>query len=60
MVIDIETVKTVVKKYADEVRQIMPVAKLFLYGSHAKGNASEYNDIDICFFSVKFWRQRQD
>jgi predicted nucleotidyltransferase len=54
MALDIGTVKTVVKKYADDVRQIMPVAKVYLYGSHAKGNATEHSDIDVCFFLPNF------
>ncbi|MCL1992965.1 MAG: nucleotidyltransferase domain-containing protein [Spirochaetes bacterium] len=28
----------------------MPIDKAFLFGSHAKGNATELSDVDICFF----------
>jgi predicted nucleotidyltransferase len=47
---DFEKVKKIVKIYADEVRQVLPVAKVFLYGSYAKGTATEHSDVDICFF----------
>jgi predicted nucleotidyltransferase len=41
MAFDIEKVKAMVKTYADEVRQLMPVGKIFLYGSYAKGTATD-------------------
>jgi predicted nucleotidyltransferase len=47
MVFDIETVKATVKIYADEVRQVMPISKVYLYGSYAKGTANEYSDVDV-------------
>jgi predicted nucleotidyltransferase len=47
---EIEKVIATVKTYADEVRQTMPVAKVFLYGSYAKGTATEHSDVDVCFF----------
>jgi predicted nucleotidyltransferase len=50
MAFDFENVIEMVKIYADEVRQVLPVVKVFLYGSYAKGTASEHSDVDICFF----------
>jgi hypothetical protein len=49
MAFNFEKVKTTVKIYSDEVRQIMPVSKVFLYGSYAKGNATEHSDVDVFF-----------
>jgi predicted nucleotidyltransferase len=54
LALDIEKVKATVKDYADEVRQIMPVVKVFLYGSYARGNPAKYSDVDICFFVQSF------
>jgi predicted nucleotidyltransferase len=61
MAFDIEKVKSTVKLYADEIRQILPVGKVFLYGSYAKGSATEYSDVDVCFFLTSYqdetWRE---
>jgi predicted nucleotidyltransferase len=50
----IEIVTTAVKKYADEVRQAFPVVKVYLFGSWAKGTASNRSDVDVCFFLESF------
>lgn len=50
MAIDVKAVNHIVKAYADEVLSIMPVDKAVLFGSHAKGSATEQSDVDICFF----------
>jgi predicted nucleotidyltransferase len=47
---DIETVSLIVAKYANEVRNILPVGKVILFCSFAKGTANEYSDVDVCFF----------
>jgi predicted nucleotidyltransferase len=57
---DIEKVKAAVKSFADEVRQVMPIAKVFLYGSYAKGTATKYSDIDVCFFVPDYDNQSWD
>jgi predicted nucleotidyltransferase len=36
----------------------MPIDKAVLYGSYAKGNASRWSDVDICFFSKAFEDRR--
>jgi predicted nucleotidyltransferase len=54
MALDFEAINLIVKNYADEVRQIMPVEKVVLYGSYAKGTATEESDVDICFFLKDF------
>jgi predicted nucleotidyltransferase len=47
---DFETVNIIVKKYTNDVRRVLPVSKVILYGSYAKGTATEYSDVDVCFF----------
>ncbi|MDR2542845.1 MAG: nucleotidyltransferase domain-containing protein [Treponema sp.] len=54
MVTDIETVNTTVLKYIDDVKKAMPIDKVYLYGSYAKGTQHENSDVDICFFSHAF------
>jgi len=54
MAVDLEKVKSIVKNYADDVRQSLPVQKVVLYGSYAKGTATELSDIDVCFFLKDF------
>jgi uncharacterized protein len=50
MAVDFEAVTQVAKRYADDVRRVMPVDKVMLFGSYAKGTAEATSDIDICFF----------
>jgi predicted nucleotidyltransferase len=32
----------------------IPIERAFVYGSHAKGTARKYSDIDLCLVSPKF------
>ncbi len=50
MAVDFEAVKLLAARYAGDVRRELPVDRVFLYGSYAKGSASELSDINICFF----------
>jgi predicted nucleotidyltransferase len=36
-----------VRQYADVLRAELPVRKVVLFGSHARGTAHEYSDIDV-------------
>ena len=59
--IDTEAVKRMIKIFADDVRRVMPVDKVMLFGSYAKGTADKYSDIDICFFLDNYGgKQRVD
>jgi predicted nucleotidyltransferase len=50
MVHDLEIVRSIITKYANDVRKVLPVKKVILFGSYAKGTADEGSDIDVCFF----------
>jgi predicted nucleotidyltransferase len=54
MASNIETITALAKKYANDVKNSMPVNKVVLFGSYAKGTARELSDIDICFFFDNF------
>ena len=59
MAVDIETVSAKASAYAAQVRRVMPVSKAYIFGSYAKGNASEFSDVDICFFLDSFAGKRR-
>ena len=50
MAVDIKEIKQKARSFAEDVKQVMPVDKAILFGSYAKGYASEWSDVDICFF----------
>jgi predicted nucleotidyltransferase len=51
---DTETMNQVISGYVSDVKSAMPIDRVFLFGSYAKGNATEYSDADICFFLGSF------
>jgi len=58
MVIGNETINNIVQEYITDVKKAMPIDKIYLYGSYAKGKQRENSDIDICFFSKEFESRR--
>jgi predicted nucleotidyltransferase len=50
MAADFEAINKIARNYAADVKQVMPVDKAVLFGSYAKGYATELSDVDICFF----------
>jgi predicted nucleotidyltransferase len=54
MALDNETLNKIVNGYVNDVRKAMPIDKVYLFGSYAKGTATEHSDIDLCFFSHSF------
>ena len=54
MVVDFENVKRVAIDYAENARKVLPVSKVVLFGSFARGTATELSDVDICFFLNDF------
>jgi predicted nucleotidyltransferase len=58
MAVDIETVTKVIQQYIADVKKMMPIDKVYLYGSYAQGTQQENSDVDICFFSNAFESRR--
>ena len=50
MAADFEAIRLAAKSLADDARKEMPVDRAFLYGSYAKGTATELSAVDVCFF----------
>ena len=59
MAVDFEAVERIARDYAADVSGELPVDKVILFGSYAKGNATEQSDIDICFFLKNFNGKRR-
>ena len=53
MAANFNAVKEEAKRYADEVRRHLPVDKVYLFGSYAKGTADELSDVDVGIFLLK-------
>ncbi len=47
------SVLKIVRKYGRVVAQAMPVEKIIVFGSHAKGRGVVDSDIDVCIVSPK-------
>ena len=58
MAADIETVTAIIQQYIADVEKVMPIDKVYLYGSYVKGTQRENSDVDICFFSQAFESRR--
>jgi len=58
MVVDTEKVISIVQQYIADVKKAMPIDKVYMYGSYAKGTQREDSDVDICFFSNSFESKR--
>ncbi|MCL2722613.1 MAG: nucleotidyltransferase domain-containing protein [Treponema sp.] len=58
MVVKNETVNKLIRQYISDVKKAMPIDKVYLYGSYAKGIEQEHSDIDLCFFSKAFETKR--
>jgi len=54
MAVDYETANRIIRNYIADVRSVMPIDKVYLYGSYANGTAQWDSDIDLCFFSNGF------
>ena len=54
MVVDDEAAKRIISQYISDVKAVMPIDKVYLYGSYARGTAKWDSDIDLCFFSASF------
>ena len=51
--------KKIVKKYAEKLKkENYPFSAIYLFGSHAKGKAHKWSDIDVAIISDKMKRNR--
>jgi predicted nucleotidyltransferase len=50
VVANFEAVMEETQHYANEVRRHLPVDKVYLFGSYAKGTADTLSDVDVAFF----------
>jgi uncharacterized protein len=55
-----QKVNKIIKDYINAVRHDIPVSKVILYGSHARGVAKPNSDIDIAIISNKFGKNPQE
>lgn len=53
-----EDINKIIQRFISLVSQEFPVRTLYLFGSYAKGNASDSSDIDIAIVSDKFEGRR--
>lgn len=49
-----KSVQEVVNDYIAKLSKEIPIKKVFLFGSHAKGSTHKYSDVDLAFFSDYF------
>jgi predicted nucleotidyltransferase len=54
MAVNYEAVYRAVESYVADVKAAIPIDKVYLFGSYAKGTANEYSDVDVSFFSKSF------
>jgi predicted nucleotidyltransferase len=50
MAADIESVRAEARRYAAAAKAVMPIERVYLFGSYAKGTARKLSDVDIAFF----------
>jgi hypothetical protein len=50
MAVDFEAMNQAVHSFTEDVKHTLPVDKAVLFGSFAKGYATKWSDVDICFF----------
>jgi predicted nucleotidyltransferase len=55
---DFEAVKREARQFAAEARAAMPVERVILFGSYAKGTADELSNVDIAFFFRELPRRK--
>jgi predicted nucleotidyltransferase len=54
MAVDYETARRIINQYVADVKAVMPIDKVYLYGSYANETAQWDSDVDLCFFSERF------
>ena len=54
MVKDSESIQNIVKNYVQKISLQIPISKVILFGSYAKGTYDKGSDIDLAIFSDYF------
>lgn len=54
MVKDSESIQNIVKNYVQKISLLIPISKVILFGSYAKGTYDKNSDIDLAIFSDYF------
>ena len=57
MAVDYEAARRIINQYVSDVKAVLPIDKVYLYGSYANGTARWDSDVDLCFFSDSFAAQ---
>jgi predicted nucleotidyltransferase len=52
-------IKKILEQFVKETKKRIPVEKVILFGSYAKGTAKKFSDIDIAVISNKFSRMNE-
>ncbi len=49
-----ESIQKIIEDYVIKLSKVIPIEKVIIFGSYAKGNSHEYSDVDIAIFSDYF------
>ena len=49
-----EQIQRIIKDYIDNLSKEIPIDKVILFGSYAKGTTHKYSDVDLAIFSEYF------
>lgn len=49
-----ESIQKIIEDYIIKLSKVIPIEKVIIFGSYAKGNPHEYGDVDIAIFSDYF------
>jgi len=55
--VDYEAVRRIINQYVSDVKSVLSIDRVYLYGSYANGTAQWDSDVDLCFFSDSFAAQ---
>lgn len=48
-----EADRKILEEFAERVRELFPKARIWAFGSRARGDAQEYSDFDICVVTAE-------
>ena len=59
MAVDIEAIKQISRDFILDVGRELQIEKAVMFGSYARGTATESSDVDICFFLKSYNGKRK-